>query len=131
MCKALAKRFTNLIDYAQPAEFWNKYRISKVADTNGKSKNVKKRNISKKKKRKSRKVTDDEDDSNDDVESANEDDDDEYVEHEDKNNQRKYSDESDLNDSDEDNEPLVKRRKIKSGISCGELPMDYIFKPNI
>ncbi|XP_061386996.1 uncharacterized protein LOC133321941 [Musca vetustissima] len=50
LCKALYKRFPNLVDYAQPAEFWNKYRKSKVITA---KKSAKRKTPKKKKKRKS------------------------------------------------------------------------------
>ncbi|XP_046801145.1 uncharacterized protein LOC111681677 [Lucilia cuprina] len=132
LCKALAKRFTNLVDYAQPAEFWNKYRTSKVAN-NSKGKKPTKRKTPKKKKRKAQ--TDTDDDEDDDAEDDNEEDDNDYeneneVCEEEKTKNKKYSNSSDSNEDEEDNEPLIKRPKKKAVIST-ELSMDYIFKPNI
>ncbi|XP_065355680.1 condensin-2 complex subunit D3-L [Calliphora vicina] len=129
LCKALAKRFTNLVDYAQPAEFWNKYRTAKVA-TNNKSKKQTKRKTPKKKKRKIKTDTDDEDeddDEEDDDEFENELDD-EFLGPEKKSNQKKCNEDSDSSETED--EPLVKRSK-KKGIVCTEPSMDYIFKPNI
>lgn len=128
LCKALGKRFTNLVDYAQPAEFWNKYRTSKVANNVN---NNKKRKTPKKKKCKTKSDTDeeDDDDSKDDEDLKN--DDEEFVETDDKSYRKKLSEELESNDDEEDvNEPLIKRSKKKSIIST-EISMDYIFKPNI
>lgn len=134
LCKALAKRFTNLIDYAQPAEFWNKYRTSKIANNRGNKKPIK-RKTPKKKKRKTKRDTDDEeaDDDEDDEESDNDDDED-FMATKERNKEKKNSEHQlesneDDEDDEEDDEPLIKKPKRKA--VCTEISMDYIFKPNI
>lgn len=120
LCNALAKRFPNLVDYAQPAEFWNKYRKSKIVTP----KKPAKRKTPKKRKRKSNRISDDEnsaeeaeedeiDNENDDVEST-------------KNNE-----------SDSDDEPLLSKKlkpshtKNRKDVTYSQLSMDYIFNPNL
>lgn len=44
---------------------------------------------------------------------------------------------SNEDDDDDDNEPLIRKKskltpsKLKNGVTCTELSIDYIFKPNI
>ncbi|XP_073826678.1 chromosome associated protein D3 isoform X2 [Musca autumnalis] len=123
LCKALYKRFPNLVDYAQPAEFWNKYRKSKVVVTGKKS--VKRKTPKKKKKRKPR-------DSECEGSAAEEEDDNDGDQDDDADAESNKS-----NESDSDDEILnVKRSKIvekqnSTSITYSQLSMDYIFKPNI
>uniref|UniRef100_A0A1I8N774 Uncharacterized protein n=1 Tax=Musca domestica TaxID=7370 RepID=A0A1I8N774_MUSDO len=123
LCKALYKRFPNLVDYAQPAEFWNKYRKSKVvAATTGKK--TPKRKTPKKKKKRKQTIRDSESEASE----AEENNDSE---------QDNASDAESANDSDTDDEILtVKKTKlmekqITNNKTCSQLSMDYIFKPNI
>lgn len=91
---ALAQRFPNLIDYAQPAEFWNKYR--KKTTTKSKTKK--------------RKSTADE-----------------------INDENVHSDLSGSGSDDEDNIPIATAFTTKKCMrnNCSELPMEYLFNPNI
>lgn len=130
MCKALQKRFPHLVDYAQPAEFWNRYRKSKVVSSS--SKKAVKRKTPKKKKRKANQDSEIEDSGEEgpmeEYNNEGDDDDDDY-------NDGKSSK---SNDSDTDDETLVAKRarvmlsSVKKGnVTYSQLSMDYIFKPNL
>uniref|UniRef100_A0A1I8PIM8 Uncharacterized protein n=2 Tax=Stomoxys calcitrans TaxID=35570 RepID=A0A1I8PIM8_STOCA len=119
LCKALYKRFPNLVDYAQPAEFWNKYRKSKVAT----GKKVPKRKTPKKKKRRVNKDSENEDSNEED----NDEEDDDDVD---------GAESSKSNESDTDDEVLLcKKSRLQkttdAAFTHSQLSMDYIFKPNL
>lgn len=129
MCKALQKRFPNLVDYAQPADFWNRYRKSKVVTSSAKK--AVKRKTPKKKKRKANQDSENENSSEEEhMEEYNNDGDDDDDDNDGKS--------SKSNDSDTDDETLVaKRARVmlsgakKGNVTYSQLSMDYIFKPNL
>lgn len=130
--KALAKRFPNMVDYAQPAEFWDKYRNSSVRNNNKNNKQTK-RNLSRKKKRRTKTNTDDEGeggcDFDEDIEDSDDfenDEADEVAETTEKYDPNGY----DMDDNEQDDEPVMKKSKQKD-VTSDEPSIDYIFKPNI
>lgn len=106
VCKALAKKFPNLVEYAQPPKFWKKYNYK--VNTN----------LSKRKSRKKRENL------NDDVDEV------------DQNASRDNSDGSDFDSDESDGEPLMTKRlrvdnNLNNANKVSDLPIEYIFNPNI
>uniref|UniRef100_A0A1B0ANX6 Condensin complex subunit 1 C-terminal domain-containing protein n=1 Tax=Glossina palpalis gambiensis TaxID=67801 RepID=A0A1B0ANX6_9MUSC len=106
VCKALAKKFPNLMEYAQPPKFWKKYNCK--VNTNPR-------------KRKSRNRRENLNDDADEV---------------DHNSSRDNSDESDFDSDESDGEPLITKRRcvdnsLNNANKVSDLPIEYIFNPNI